>query len=164
METRAQIQHFLDQERAWLHETITAHGWAVQSVFGEGDEPPFAYTVGLRHFDGHPELLVTGLPEGASSTILNELGDRVRAGARLGPGRVVDDLIPGYPLAFVEVYPEASEELLVSADDWYRSQGGPPVSAVQVVWCDDQARLPWDAGCATPPAAQPLYGNAPPER
>jgi hypothetical protein len=164
METQAQIQHFLDQERAWLRETIAEHGWAVQAVFGEGDEPPFAYTVGLRRFDGHPELLVVGLPEHASSSVLNQLGDRVRAGARLVAGVIVDDLLPGYPLGFVDVYPEASEELLISANDWYQSQDGPPVSALQVVWCDDRARLPWDAGYAPPSAAQPLYGNAPPRR
>ncbi len=99
------LQQWLDQEDAWMRDTVRSHGWAIQAVFGtgrwapsecscgcrhsdEGDSPPFAYTVGMFGF-GHPELLVFGLPIGTAHRTLNELGERVRHGQRLRPGELV---------------------------------------------------------------------------
>lgn len=63
--TQLQVQQWLDQEDAWMRDTVRRHGWAVQYVLGDacsgpsgcacggspGADPPFAYTVGLYGFD-----------------------------------------------------------------------------------------------------------------
>jgi hypothetical protein len=51
-----------------------------------------AYTVGLTGF-GHPEIVVFGVGQTSAATLLNTLGERVRSGAQLHDGDVVD--VPG---------------------------------------------------------------------
>ena len=68
----SRTQSWIDQDEAWMADTIRRRGWAIQYVGGEecsrpgcgcpaGNEPPFAYTVGLFGL-AHPELLVFGVP------------------------------------------------------------------------------------------------------
>jgi Domain of unknown function (DUF4262) len=96
------LLQWLDQEDAWMRDTVRRHGWAVQAVFGvgcwghpgcdcgqpPGTNPSFAYTVGLYGF-GHPELVVFGLCADTAMAVLNELGERVRHGQTLRPGEVL---------------------------------------------------------------------------
>lgn len=42
---------------------VQQHGWHVLKVMEDNEGPAFAYTVGLYHSFGHPELIVVGLPE-----------------------------------------------------------------------------------------------------
>ncbi|MET0832117.1 MAG: hypothetical protein ABWY62_07015 [Acidimicrobiia bacterium] len=60
MQTRA----WIDQDQAWLADTVRSHGWAIRYIGGDvcacpgcacetDEQPPFAYTVGLHGLD-HP--------------------------------------------------------------------------------------------------------------
>jgi hypothetical protein len=69
-----------------LHEVVTSHGWAIQGVEGSGHQPPWAYTIGLIEHFGRPELVVTDCSWPVAVSLLNDLGDRVAAGARLTVG------------------------------------------------------------------------------
>ncbi|WP_375499254.1 DUF4262 domain-containing protein [uncultured Jatrophihabitans sp.] len=77
-------------------ETVIRCGWQVVTVGGDApctccgsdsdsnDGPAFAYTVGLGHRAGHPELAMTGLPVAVMHHALNSLADRaVRSGLRI---------------------------------------------------------------------------------
>jgi hypothetical protein len=64
-----------DQYAARLRQIIAEHGWAVQTIHGDQDDPPFSYTVGLTEA-GLPELVIIGLPENVAGTILNMLAKR----------------------------------------------------------------------------------------
>lgn len=86
----ARTRAWLDQERAWLKDTIRLHGFAIQYIGGGvcshpgckgGDdrEPPFGYTVGLFGI-GHAELIVVGLDQETTGAILNSLGWIVQDG------------------------------------------------------------------------------------
>jgi hypothetical protein len=81
-----------------LREIINGHGWAVQYV--EGEDRPFAYTVGLTDL-GLPELLITGLPPRTAKRLLNSIAhDMVDDGTILrdddGDGYDGDDGDSGY--------------------------------------------------------------------
>lgn len=119
---------------------IEEFGWAVQTVGaccsvpgckgGDAGEPEFGYTVGLTRYDGHPELIITGLAQ----------------------------METGHPLnLLVAVDPRASIEYLRHANELYRCPGRPPLPALQVVWPDCWGRYPWDAGCHVADL-QPLLG------
>ena len=71
-----------------LREIINGHGWAVQYV--EGEDRPFAYTVGLTDL-GLPELLITGLPPRTAKRLLNSIAhDIVDDGTILRPAMHID--------------------------------------------------------------------------
>lgn len=144
----AQLQQYLLR----VNDNIDRYGWHVQHVHADAALPPVSYTVGLAKW-GHPEIVVLGLPMTVAQSLLNTLGDRVRAGARLEAGQRLDDVVPSYVCALVAV---ADTRLLTIANAIYRGDG--PVAALQLVWPDPSGRLPWQPGCTTRPDAQPLLG------
>lgn len=170
-----QLQQWLDQEDAWMRDTVRSHGWAVQAVFGtgrwapsecscgcnhpaEGDSPPFAYTVGLFGF-GQPELLIFGLPISTAHRTLNELGERVRRGQRLQPGELVTLESWSHRLHLFAFRDDAEVPVLISAQRFYGATRARPVPAIQCVWDDRWGRFPWEPGYDPPAALQPMPGT-----
>src|SRR5581483_8235974 len=79
----------IDELRQRRTEAIDTYGWAVQYVEGSHCSSPWAYTIGLVESFAHPELVVTSTDFKDALTVLNSLGDLVRQGERLSPGRPV---------------------------------------------------------------------------
>lgn len=128
--------HLFDQYDAWQRETIRRYGWALQAVLGDEDGPPFLYTVGLTGF-GHAELILFATTQATGATVLDELGERVRAGELLCPG---DRVVLGCGAVHLLAFPE-SEAWLFAANDLYRPDG-PPVPALLVVADGEWAETP----------------------
>ncbi|MQA11483.1 MAG: DUF4262 domain-containing protein [Pseudonocardiaceae bacterium] len=158
METPEQLTHFRDQYNAWERDVIRTYGWAIQYVLGDEDGPPFAYTVGLSGFD-HPELIAFGLGQQNSAALLNDLGERVRAGETLRHGQLVSFAGWAHHAVLVTV-PDSSEHLL-GANAAYRSTGGPAIPALQAVYNDVGGRFPWHDGYTIPSEIQPVLGSVP---
>jgi hypothetical protein len=118
-----------DYERdiAWH---VQSHGWSVVALPEEHGLPGWAYTVGIWHTLGMPELCVFGLRVRDMHHWLNEVGARVRAGLRPGPGTVVDNVLDGGPVVVRPVHETWHVDLFAFALDFYRRP--PPV--VQLVW------------------------------
>ena len=157
--SEAQIQAWLDQEDAFVAQTIRKHGQFIQYVGGgEPDDIPatFAYTVGLFGL-GHPELVIVSVDPGTARGVLNELGDRVRRG---------DNLIAGQLLTFddwphrivVEELPNPGE-ILLAANRHYQRPPEASVPAYQLTYDDRGGAFPWDPGYANRPEIQPRPGT-----
>jgi hypothetical protein len=146
MNTPERYTHLVDQHDAWQRETIRRYGWALQAVLGDEVEesPPFVYTVGLSGFH-HAELILFATSQATAATVLNDLGELVRAGETLAPGELIR-LHSGDVrlLAFPD-----SERWLFEANDRYRLPGAPPIPALLVV--------PEDGLTPTPGEDQPCF-------
>ena len=165
-ETPEVLTAWRDQERARTREIIRRNGWKIQYVLGEGRHPAFAYTVGLSGFD-HPELIVFTLPPAEAAGVLNNLGERVRAGRRLGTGGPLG-FGKAWPhrVRLLTVRPTACANYLLEANSLYRSLDGTPVPALQAVFDSPAGVFPWQRGyrsCSHPNHRQPLLGP-PPEK
>lgn len=95
-------QQVLDEARCH----IIHHGWFLQGIEatpGE-DDGYWVYTVGLLENFGHPELVVTDIEYREGATMLNWLGEKVRAGFDLRTMRFDElglaDLRPVHPSHF----------------------------------------------------------------
>ena len=139
METPEHFTHLVDQYDAWQRETIRRHGWALQAVLGDEEGPPFVYTVGLSGFD-HPELILFATSQATAATVLNDLGECVRAGHSLVAGQLAH--LRSGPVRLLE-FPESAQWLL-AANELYRPVGGPPVPALLVVPDDGLVDTPGD--------------------
>lgn len=96
----ARTQAWMDQDDANTTAIIRRHGWMIQYVGGgacsvpgcdgenDGDDPSFAYTVGMFGL-GHPEFLIFDVSPATASGVLNVLGNRVREGETLIPGQMI---------------------------------------------------------------------------
>ncbi len=157
MENDAQVRHFLDQQDAWTRDTVRRHGWAVQYVYGEGDrDPPFAYTVGLFGL-GHPELVIFGMSPGESAAVLNDVGERVRAGHRVEPGELVTFARWPHRLHVLPLVNAA--QVLLGANRFFGRPDHDPVPALHLVWDDTSGRYPWEPDYEPPQWLQPLPGT-----
>jgi Domain of unknown function (DUF4262) len=136
--------HQVDQYDAWQRETIRRHGWALQAVLGDGESPPFVYTVGLSGY-GHAELILFATSQATAASVLNELGEIVRSGHRLEAGEKVR--VHNGEVHLLR-FPE-SEHWLFAANDLYRTPDRPPVPALLVVADEELAVSPGeDRPCA----------------
>ena len=89
-----------DHERKAIAD-IQNHGWHVLKVMEDSKGPAFAYTVGLHHSFGHPELIIVGLPLDVGHSVLNVAGESIRRGVQYAEGLQSDDFLrePGVPVS-----------------------------------------------------------------
>jgi hypothetical protein len=162
----ARIQAWLDQEDARIASVIRRHGWAIEYIGGGfcsvpgcdgGDDegPPFAYTVGLFGM-GHPELLVLELDPATAATLLNSLGERVRADEALIPGHLVD--IEGWDHRVIPEEVPNPGEIVFAANRFYERPAEFSVPVLQLSYDDTAGRFPWDDGFSDP-ESQPRPGE-----
>jgi hypothetical protein len=157
---------WLDQQIAREVETIRRHGWQIHYIGGglcnrpgcdggNDDGPPFAYTVGLFGL-AHPELLIFGVPPKTAGGVLNDLGERVRNGEALLPGRLItfEDwkhrIIP-------ELVPNPGD-IVFRANEYYARPNEHSVPVLQLSYDDREGRFPWEDG-HTAPELQPRPGT-----
>lgn len=153
----AATQAWLDQEDAMVADVIRRHGWLIQYVGGgvcrapgcesSEDEPAFAYTVGLFGM-GHPELLIFGTDPHTAHGVLNELAGRVKAGAVLLPGQVID--FEQWPHRIVPEEVPNPGDIVFAANRFYRRPDEASVPVLQLSYDDIAGRFPWEDGYAAP--------------
>ncbi|MFG2576351.1 DUF4262 domain-containing protein [Streptomyces sp. NPDC048481] len=122
-------------------EHVQRHGWHVVMVPEDEVGPGFAYTVGLAHTHGGPELATFGLDVDVMHRILNTLGEKCAAGEALTDGQSHPDVVRGYPVVLRGI-----------ASGWYRTFFGqalgfyrrPPLPVLQVAWPDAEGRFLWE--------------------
>jgi hypothetical protein len=128
----------MDQDDAHVAHTIRQHGWLVSYIYDceNPDAPTFAYTVGLFGLH-HPELLIFDVDPDTATLVLNVLGDRVRSGRDLVPGRLLT--IKGWAHRIVPEELPNPDDILFEANRFY----GRPVPALQLTYDDRKGRFPW---------------------
>jgi hypothetical protein len=108
------------------------------------DGPAFAYTVGLPHQLGHPELLMSGQRADLMHHALNAAARMVQQGHDFTAGVLTENVIGRFPVLAEDLTFEACAELL-RFSWWFHRQ---PVPGVQLVWPDTAGVWPWQPGSA----------------
>ena len=135
----------------YLGQTIERDQWVVQ--YGENKGRPLAYTVGL-HGLGLPELLVTGLPEQKSKSLLHSAAHEMACHDAVVEPATLIDFENGELLVEVVEVDHPAVMLKVTAQ-FYRH----PFRALQLVWTDDERHWPWDRGWSRGRRLQqPVFG------
>lgn len=141
---------------------VLEHGWQVILVAADagccdpdhhghpehddgGSGPAFAYTIGLGHRFGHPELFMSGLDHHLMHHVLNRLAHRVMGGRRLVPGDALEDVLAGVPVAIERVCDGALHET-VPWSGWFHRR---KPEALAIVWPDKRGVFAWQPGAPT---------------
>jgi hypothetical protein len=135
-----------DSDAKLLHD-IQRVGWHVIKVFArEAKERPYwAFSIGLFHSFGHPEVVLFGLPLDRCMTLVNVIGREVQAGKRYRHGEEYADILQEpYKCAFRHV-PRARYRDYVGYALWFYENDAFPL--LQCFWPDKKGRFPWDDGC-----------------
>jgi hypothetical protein len=135
---------------------IARVGWVVLAIEQDDEGPGYAFSVGLFHTLGHPEIVLMGLKPTTAQHLINNLGEAIRGGRRFEANHRYDDLVEGAALAFVAVGKQHYRPYLGYAGWFYR---GPEFPVLQCVWPDKEGRFPWERDFdARLVEAQPLLG------
>jgi hypothetical protein len=130
----------LDASDLRLMADVAQAGYHVVSGASNGEEPAFAFSVGLfRTFD-HPEVALFGLSTEALQAAVRRIGERIRAGERFDEDTVHEGIVDGRAVAFRRIVPRHYGARLGHAV-WYH--GGARFPALQVLWTED-GLFPWD--------------------
>ena len=132
----------MDEHEAQLLADIDRFGWCVMKIANDKG-PDFAYSVGIFRTLGHPEILMFGLPPATMHRLINDVGNRVRAGARYVAGQRTDEFLEGYDVTFRAVPPFQYAGHLGWATWFYDGEDFP---ALQMVYPDRDRRWPWEEG------------------
>ncbi|MCB0997519.1 MAG: DUF4262 domain-containing protein [Acidimicrobiales bacterium] len=132
-----------DEQETRALDIIGRHGWLVTAIEAADGIPGWAFTTGLTHSFGWPELAMTGLPTATLHACLNEVAGRARDGVPYVDGARLGDVLEGYDVEL------RSADLIwnYSLFGWSRwfAQHVEPRFA-QVVWPDRAGRFPADEG------------------
>ncbi|HEY9327342.1 MAG TPA: DUF4262 domain-containing protein [Streptomyces sp.] len=122
-------------------ENVRQHGWHVVMVPEDEVGPGLAYTVGLAHTSGAPELAMFGLDVHDMHRILNAVGDRAAGGAVLEAGQEHQGVIKRHRLVLRDVDLRWYRTFFGRAIRFYRR---PPFPFLQVAWPDAGGRFYWE--------------------
>ncbi|WP_329536688.1 DUF4262 domain-containing protein (plasmid) [Streptomyces sp. NBC_01450] len=122
-------------------EDVQQHGWHVVMVPEDEIGPGFAYTIGLSHTQGAPELAMFGLDVHAMHRMLNRLGAKSAAGAVLADGQRHPGVVDGHQVALRQVDLRWYRTFFGQAIEFYRR---PPFPVLQVAWSDVDDRFHWE--------------------
>jgi Domain of unknown function (DUF4262) len=127
----------------WITTQIGEHGWAVSGIHGEGQSPPWAYSVGMWLTCQSTELISCGIPVQNAAGIINAIGSRIADGDEIGPDDVITDVCPA-PLMLRPVDLSWRMTSLFALSDAFYGFVRPPY--LQVLWADRNGRFPWEPG------------------
>jgi len=147
----------MDAPEAKVLSDIEEVGWHVILVPEDNQGAGFAFTIGLHHSYGHPEVMMFGLPLNVMHQVLNLVGEAAKIGRRYSAGDRVANLLEGYECTFVNVPKSAYADFLGYARWYYKGDHFP---AVQCVWPDASGRFPWEVGAGWSGGNQPVLGVA----
>lgn len=146
-----------DSERSVLDD-ISEYGWHCVGILPSKDTVQYAFTVGLYHTYGHPELIIFGLkPEIAHEILANAVAGL--PGRHLDLSKPTDELLERYSCCFAEV-PKARYYEYVGFARWYYKGNDFPL--YQIVWPSRDGHFPWHPEASEVfKSAQPLIADAP---
>lgn len=123
-----------------IHSDVAAQGWSWIWVFDPAAErPPFAYSIGFGSSFDHPEVVVAGLPEEPSESVLSSVQAMLAEGIAYGDGDTSGDILEGFDVQFWTIPQDILISNLAQAALFY---GEKSFTALQLFWPDRDGNLP----------------------
>jgi len=125
------------------------HGWHVMSVAPlAGDEGDlWSYSTGLYYHFEHPEIIVLNEPTDLRLSMINAIGDRIKAGEKFEPGKGYSDIIGGnYDVQFRPVHASHYWDW-VNFACWFYDNDETSFPLLQCFYPDMAGKFPWESGC-----------------
>lgn len=122
-----------DDRRTLGH--IERVGWALICIEPDQEGPGFVYSVGMMHTLDHPEIIMFGLDIDLMASVINGMGEEIRAGRRFDEDGLYDGLLEGCACKCVAVDDRHFPEYFGYAG-WHRRYLGKigTLRAIQCLW------------------------------
>ncbi len=127
------------EEKAFKN--IEEFGCHVLHVMEEDEYPSFSYSIGIEKSTGHPEVIVTGLPQELAHWMVNEYNSRVKAGESFKVGEYYPGFLEGFDVTFKEVEKKHYREYFGWGHWLYKSDS---FKVLQLIYPNTSGVWPWD--------------------
>jgi len=127
---------------------IDEHGWHVMNVVPRVEDSGHAwsYSTGLFYHCKHPEIIVFNEPTELRHSMINSIGDRVKAGEKFEPGKGYSDIIGNFDVQFRPMHSSHYWDWLNCAC-WFYDNDPKSFRVLQCFYPDMQGKFPWELGC-----------------
>ncbi len=139
------------RNRAGLHKAdaqfladIERVGWNVTMVIrteSDDDGPEWAYSCGLFHTFGHPELLLPGVELNEAAKIINDIGSFIQRGNMLALNREYTEFFANCKCLFRAIDSSQYRDYVGRAIWFYEGEAFP---FLQCFWPNKFGRYPWE--------------------
>ncbi len=157
---KRELPQAIDDSDRKLLTDVERVGWHIVGIYDDEEGPGYAFSVGLFHTFGHPEIIVFGLPQETAGRIINIIGIQVQGGKRFKANDLSNDVAEGLPVVFKMVPKDSYRQYIGYALWFYRSFDFP---VLQCVWPDKAGLFAWQDGYDHGfDQLQPILANPPP--
>ncbi|MEP2281456.1 DUF4262 domain-containing protein [Maribacter sp.] len=104
-----------------VNTNISKYGYHTTYVMEEIGFTPFGYSTGIYKNFNIPELIISGLPNGLTTTLIRNYTDKYKDG-NVPLNRKIVGLIDTFPVYFVEVANEVLTEYVLSSIKHYEKR------------------------------------------
>ncbi|HJX84177.1 MAG TPA: DUF4262 domain-containing protein [Candidatus Angelobacter sp.] len=127
---------------------IDEFGWHVMSVAPRKDEEGdlFSYSTGLYYHFQHAEIIVFNQRTDLRHNMVNNIGNRVKAGEKFEPGKGYSDIIGDFDVQFRPLH-SSRYWGLVNFSCWFYDNDETSFPLLQCFYPDMAGKFPWDPGC-----------------
>jgi hypothetical protein len=142
------ISHLLDDEEKKLEyfdiidSNIEKHGFHITYIPEEKDFTPFGYSTGLYKTYGIPEVFVSGLPNGLTTTLITNYAKTFK-NQEILLNQKLDNLIDKFTVYLSKVKTQSLQEHVLSS---FRLYNGSNFDSIQVIYPDLNGFFPEDDG------------------
>ncbi|WP_327106321.1 DUF4262 domain-containing protein [Nonomuraea glycinis] len=127
-----------------IRSDLATQGWSWIWVFDpEAEHSPFAYSIGFGSSFDHAEVVVSGLPEETSGSVLSSVQVMLAGGHAYRDGDISSDILEGFNVQFRAISQGLLIANLAQASVFY---GKKPFGALQLFWPDSDGNFPGEEG------------------
>jgi hypothetical protein len=121
---------------------IRQHGLHVIHVLADEIGPRFSYSIGLFESYKHPEIIIVGLKQELSHTLINSIAENIKNGISYLPFNYYPDILNDFECYFTDVSLENYDSYVGQAQRYYNSDDFP---LLQCIYPTVKGFFPWDA-------------------
>ncbi|HEY0049796.1 MAG TPA: DUF4262 domain-containing protein [Pyrinomonadaceae bacterium] len=122
---------------------VKNYGLHIVYVFEDEENPGFAYSVGLYENYLHPEIIIIGLKQEISHTLLNNIAYDIKNGKNFTAGEFHEGVLDDFLCYFGEL-PKSKYEEYVGWAMWFYKGSDFPL--IQCVYPDIEGKFVWNKG------------------
>lgn len=134
-------------------------GWHIIHVMEDETGPGFSYSIGLYKTFNHPEIIVIGLSQDLSQSIINGIGEDIRNGITYSTGQYYREILENVQCLMLQVKKEHYRLHFGYANWFYRSANFP---VLQCIYPTVRGIFPWEHDAPKGfTETQPILGELP---
>jgi hypothetical protein len=134
------LQELTDGDKKALSD-IEKYGLHIVYVLADEEGPGFGFSIGLFRNFKHPEIVVVGLKQGLTHSIINDMADDIKGGKSFFSNKYYSNILEGFDCYFANVDITNYKEYLGYALWFYNGDNFP---TVQCIYSTTKGIYPWE--------------------